>query len=100
METFDFLVEQVVMSPAGPVALSLARHEDGAVSVIAWSLTTGERVGYASRRARGRLPSERLIDPALADTVVASRMVTLWRGRAIGRRRRSRLDSSWSTLVA
>lgn len=70
MDAFDFLGEQVVMTPAGNVAVSLASHDDGAVSVVAWLMETGRRVGYLYCRPRQRQPQESMIDALVDGTVV------------------------------
>jgi hypothetical protein len=77
MDAFDFLGEQVVTTPAGRVAVSLAGHEDGAVSVVAWLTATGRRVGYIYSRPRQRQPQEAMIDAVLEGTVVRPLMETL-----------------------
>lgn len=74
MDTFDFLGEQVVTTPAGLVAITLASHEDGAVSVVAWLISTGSRVGYLYCQPRQRRPREELIEPALVGSVVRPMM--------------------------
>jgi hypothetical protein len=75
MDTFDFLGEQVVITPAGRVALSLASHDDGAVSVVAWLMPSGRRVGYLYGRPRQRAPREEMVDPLLDGTSVRRLMV-------------------------
>lgn len=77
METCDFLEEQVVTTPVGPVAISLAGHEDGSLSVVAWLMPPGRRVGWISCRPHQRQPQEELIDPALNGTPVRALMETL-----------------------
>jgi hypothetical protein len=77
METCDFLGEQVVTTPVGPVALSLAGHEDGSLSVVAWLMPPGRRVGWIACRPRQRQPHEEQIDPVLNGTPVRSLMVEL-----------------------
>jgi hypothetical protein len=77
MESFDWLAERVVTTPIGQVAVSVASHEDGAVSVVAWLMPVGRRVGYLFRQARQRRPQEEMFDPLLNGSVVRSLMETL-----------------------
>ena len=77
MDSFDWLAERVVTTPVGQVAVSLASHEDGAVSAVAWLLPVGRRVGYLIRQARQRRPQEEMFDPVLAGTAVRPLMETL-----------------------
>jgi hypothetical protein len=77
MDTFDWLAERVVTTPVGQVAVSLASHEDGAMSAVAWLLPVGRRVGYLFRQARQRRPQEEQFDPVLTGTAVRPLMETL-----------------------
>ena len=74
---FDWSAERVVTTPVGQVAVSLASHEDGAVSAVAWLLPVGRRVGYLFRQARQRRPQEEMFDPVLTGTAVRPLMETL-----------------------
>jgi hypothetical protein len=46
MDTIDLLAEERLITPAGLIAISLASHDDGTLSVVARLLATGERVGF------------------------------------------------------
>jgi hypothetical protein len=73
MDECDFLGEHVVETAAGSVRLSVAAHADGAVSVVAWLMLTGQRVGLIRRAAHGHAGHEELLDDTLAspDLLVA-----------------------------
>jgi hypothetical protein len=47
MNGFDVLESLVKPVAQGSVAVSLASHDDGSLSVVAWLLPAGRRVGYA-----------------------------------------------------
>jgi hypothetical protein len=74
METLDYLDAQEVSTALGHVAISAARHADGSVSVVAWLLPAGRRVGLLRGRARPRAIAAEALDPALAGTPLAALM--------------------------
>lgn len=74
MERIDALDEHVVMTSAGSVLVSTACHDDGSLSVVAWLLPTGRRVGLVRGRVRPPTVVEALIDASLADSDVAEHL--------------------------
>jgi hypothetical protein len=83
MAELDYLGEQVLATPAGPVELSVAGHEDGSLSVVAWSLPDGRRIGHLHCPPRRRQPDEVALDPTLAGPAVRAAMQALL-ARAVG----------------
>jgi hypothetical protein len=73
--SFDFVAESRVMTPSGPVEVSVARHEDGAISVVAWLAAAERRVGYLHVPPRGSQPDAVDLDPALATPAVRAAML-------------------------
>jgi hypothetical protein len=82
METFDFLRGMTVATPLGPVEISLAAHDDGSVSAVAWLLPVGRRVGHLHGQA-DRSPDAATVEPALAGSGVTEAMHVLVQ-RALG----------------
>jgi hypothetical protein len=76
--SFDAIDEWIVTTPAGPVAVSLAAHADGSLSIVGWLLPAGRRVGHAHWR-RGR-PVAVAVAPELASTDLGARLEALVRG--------------------
>src|SRR5687767_4502807 len=73
--SLDYVAEDRVMTPSGPVEVSIARHEDGAVSVIAWLAPAERRVGYLHVPPRQRQLDEVDLDPVLATPAVRAAML-------------------------
>ena len=92
--SLDYVAEDFVVTPSGPVEVSVARHEDGAVSVIAWLAPAERRIGYLHVPPRRRQPDEVELDPVLATSAVRAAMrdqlVRAWRfcpaAEPVGRR--------------
>lgn len=77
MDAFDFLGESVVSTPVGLVAVSVASHDDGSMSAVAWLLATGRRVAYLCRRPRQRRSQDMVIDAQLDGTAVPPLMESM-----------------------
>jgi hypothetical protein len=73
--SLDYVAEDCVSTPSGPVEVSVARHEDGAVSVIAWLAAAERRIGYLHVPPRRRQPDEVDLDPVLATPAVRAAML-------------------------
>jgi hypothetical protein len=84
MEELDYLGEQVLATPAGPIELSVASHADGSTSVVAWWLPDGRRIGYCHCPPRQRQPDEEAFHPTLAGPAVRAAMQALL-AQAVGR---------------
>lgn len=76
METIRALSSDQLTTHLGEVGISAASHVDGSISVVAWMADSGRRVGYLSQSAANAVPAEPQIDPAVAMTHLATRM--LW----------------------
>jgi hypothetical protein len=75
MMALDYVAEVRVMTPAGPVDVSVARHEDGSISVVAWLAAAERRVGYLYVHPRRGQPAEVELDPELATPAVRAAML-------------------------
>lgn len=62
----DYVAEESVNSPAGRIDLSIARHADGTLSLIAWLTASQRRVGYLHLQPGVHPPSEPTFDPSVA----------------------------------
>jgi hypothetical protein len=64
MDGYNGLGRWVVTTAAGCIDLSLAEQEDGAVTLVAWLLSTGRRVGYLRCDRRRLALADFALDPA------------------------------------
>jgi hypothetical protein len=65
MDALDVLGVREVATPLGVVEISLAGHEDGSLSGVAWLRSTGRRVGYLAHTGAGSTRIEIVGEPGL-----------------------------------
>jgi hypothetical protein len=86
METLSNATSRQIWLPPGRVELSVAEHADGAVSVVAWEVETGRRVGLITQLAyRPDVAPTREVEPAYAAAGLAELLDAAWRAAAVGR---------------
>jgi hypothetical protein len=85
IDTFDYLGECHLATPAGVVHVSVTGHDDGLRSAVAWLLPAGRRIGCLPWRPGRPEPEDEWLDRALAGPAVRREMVALLIG-PFGRR--------------